>query len=65
MQEEAVGLREKHFDLFKAWANTFAAQLWELLGARYVMYGEWLYAKHTVFYNALPHYFMEHIIMHK
>jgi hypothetical protein len=23
------------------------------------MYGEWLYAKHTFFYDALPHYFME------
>ena len=23
------------------------------------MYGEWLYAKHTVYYDALPHYFME------
>jgi hypothetical protein len=30
-----------------------------VLGARYVMYGEWLYAKHTVFYDRLPHYFME------
>lgn len=23
------------------------------------MYGEWMYAKHTVFYDALPHYFLE------
>ncbi|SFJ84481.1 RNA ligase [Thermoflavimicrobium dichotomicum] len=23
------------------------------------MYGEWLYAKHTVFYTDLPHYFLE------
>jgi hypothetical protein len=23
------------------------------------MYGEWLYAKHTIFYDALPHYFLE------
>ncbi|MEZ4827375.1 MAG: RNA ligase family protein [Bacteroidia bacterium] len=53
------GPREKHFDLFKTWANTFSSQLWSVLGDRYVMYGEWLYAKHTVFYNALPHYFME------
>ena len=29
------------------------------LGDRYVMYGEWLYAKHTVYYDALPHYFLE------
>ncbi|MDE6167577.1 MAG: RNA ligase family protein, partial [Acetatifactor sp.] len=31
----------------------------------YVMYGEWLYAKHTVFYDCLPHYFMEFDIMDK
>jgi hypothetical protein len=23
------------------------------------MYGEWMYAKHTCFYDLLPHYFME------
>lgn len=23
------------------------------------MYGEWLYAKHTVYYDELTHYFME------
>lgn len=29
------------------------------------MYGEWLYAKHTVFYDRLPHYFMEFDIFDK
>ncbi|MGH9763171.1 MAG: RNA ligase family protein, partial [Blastocatellia bacterium] len=53
------GPREKHFALFKTWANTHKRALWEALGSRYVMYGEWLYAKHTVFYDRLPHYFME------
>ena len=57
------GAREKHFDLFKTWANTYKNELWEILGSRYVMYGEWLYAKHTVFYNELPHYFMEFDIL--
>ena len=27
------------------------------------MYGEWLYAKHTVYYDALPHYFLEFDIL--
>ncbi|HEY2513897.1 MAG TPA: RNA ligase family protein [Polyangiaceae bacterium] len=53
------GAREKHFDLFKQWASAHAAPLHERLGARYVLYGEWLYAKHTVFYDLLPHYFLE------
>ena len=53
------GEREKHFHLLKAWANRYAAELWDALGERYVMYGEWLYAKHSVFYTDLPHYFLE------
>ncbi len=53
------GPRERHFDLFKQWAHTHAEALREVLGARFVVYGEWLYAKHTCFYDALPHYFME------
>lgn len=55
----AGGPREKHFTLFKQWANTHAAALYDRLADRYVLYGEWLYAKHTVFYDALPHYLME------
>lgn len=53
------GPRERHFALFKQWASTHAAALWDAIGDRYVVYGEWLYAKHTVFYDNLPHYFME------
>jgi hypothetical protein len=53
------GPRERHFALFKAWANRWRRELREALGSRYVLYGEWLYAKHTVFYDALPHYFLE------
>lgn len=53
------GAREKHFALFKTWATAHQAALRDVLGPRYVMYGEWLYAKHTVYYDALPHYFME------
>jgi hypothetical protein len=53
------GERERHFNLFKTWAAAHQAALREVLGARYVLYGEWLYAKHTIFYDRLPHYFLE------
>jgi hypothetical protein len=53
------GGRERHFNLFKSWANAHQGKLWELLSDRYLVYGEWLYAKHTVFYDQLPHYFLE------
>lgn len=53
------GARERHFDLLKTWATTHADALRSALGTRYVMYGEWAYAKHTIFYDHLPHYFLE------
>ena len=53
------GPRERQFDLLKAWAGVHEARLRDLLGSRYVMYGEWAFAKHTIFYDALPHYFLE------
>lgn len=53
------GERERHFALLKSWARAHEAGLREVLGSRYVMYGEWMYAKHTIFYDALPHYFLE------
>jgi hypothetical protein len=53
------GTRERHFALFKGWAARHQDRLHAALGARYILYGEWLYAKHTVFYDALPHYFLE------
>jgi len=53
------GPRERQFELLKAWAHRHSAALWEILGTRFVMFGEWLFAKHTVFYTDLPHYFLE------
>lgn len=53
------GYRERHYNLFKQWANANVDILFEALSDRYVMYGEWMYAKHAVFYDALPDYFME------
>jgi len=53
------GPRERHFDLFKQWAAVHQDALRSAIGDRYVMYGEWMYAKHTLFYDLLPHYFLE------
>jgi hypothetical protein len=57
------GKREKHFNLLKTWSGTFAGPLCDVLGRRYIMYGEWLYAKHTIYYNQLPHFFLEFDIL--
>lgn len=53
------GGRERHFDLLKTWAQTVADTIRDVIGSRYILYGEWLYAKHTIFYDQLPHYWLE------
>ena len=53
------GYRERHFNFLKEWANVHRDAFYDVLGSRYIMYGEWLYAKHTVYYDRLPHYFLE------
>ena len=53
------GYRERHYALMKQWAAVHRDAFYQVLGSRYIMYGEWMYAKHSVFYDALPHYFLE------
>lgn len=57
------GYRERHFNFMKQWATVHADAFRKVLGSRYIMYGEWMYAKHTVFYDALLHYFLEFDIL--
>lgn len=59
------GAREKHYDLFKIWANQRLPMLYEILKSRYIMYGEWLYVKHKIYYDSLPDYFLEFDIFDK
>lgn len=53
------GPRERQFQLFKAWGARFSSEFWSTIGDRYIVYGEWVYGKHTIFYDILPHYFHE------
>ena len=53
------GYRERHYDLMKQWGAVHRDRLYRVLGHRYIMYGEWMYAKHSIYYDQLPHYFME------
>ena len=34
-------------------------ELWDVLGDRYVLYGEWARVAHSIYYDALPSYFLE------
>jgi hypothetical protein len=53
------------YDLFKQWTSVKRPMLERLLGSRFIVYGEWLYAQHSVHYRALPHYFFEFDIYDK
>lgn len=53
------------YDLFKQWAQVKRATLEAILGSQYILFGEWLYAKHSIHYRALAHYFFEFDIYDK
>lgn len=57
------GYRERHYNMMKQWAMAHKDAFFDVLSTRYIMYGEWMYAKHTVFYDALLHYFLEFDIL--
>src|SRR5262245_46062785 len=62
--EIAEGMHPQ-YDLFKQWTSVKRPVLEAMLGARFILYGEWLHAKHSVHYHALPHYFFEFDIYDK
>ena len=53
------GFGERQFNSLKVWARAHESALLDLLEDRYVLYGEWMAAKHSVFYDALPHLMLE------
>jgi hypothetical protein len=53
------------YDLFKQWTSVKRPVLEAMLQDRFILYGEWLYAKHSVHYRKLPHYFFEFDIYDK
>lgn len=55
----AGGGGEAQFAPFKAWAAAHRDELWELLGQRYMMFGEQMHALHSSFYDQLDHLFYE------
>jgi hypothetical protein len=53
------------YDLFKQWTMGKRPVLEIMLEDRYILFGEWLYAKHSVHYRRLPHFFFEFDIYDK
>ena len=53
------------YDLFKQWIMGKRPVLEAMLEDRFLLFGEWLYARHSVLYRQLPHYFFEFDIYDK
>ncbi|MCE9547046.1 MAG: RNA ligase family protein, partial [Planctomycetia bacterium] len=47
------------YDLFKQWATVKRSVLEEALRDHLILFGEWMYARHSIHYRQLPHYFFE------
>ncbi len=47
------------YDLFKQWTMVKRGELEDRLAHRFILYGEWMYARHSIHYRELPHYFFE------
>lgn len=53
------------YDLFKQWAVVKRTILEERIEDRFILFGEWVYARHSIHYHQLPHYFFEFDIYDK
>jgi hypothetical protein len=53
------------YDLFKQWTMGRRPVLEAMLEDRFLLFGEWLYARHSLYYRRLPHYFFEFDIYDK
>ena len=53
------------YDLFKQWVSVKRHELERRLENRFILFGEWLYARHSIHYRKLTHYFFEFDIYEK
>ena len=56
---------ERQFSKMKAWFARHQETFFDRFYDRYIVYGENMQAKHSIFYDNLPHYFMEFDIYDK
>lgn len=47
------------YDLFKQWAAVKRYAMEERLMSDFILFGEWVYARHSIYYRRLAHYFFE------
>lgn len=49
----------KEFTKLHLWAENHSDELFNLLEDRFILFGEWMQQKHTIFYDTLPSMFLE------
>ena len=57
------GGAERQFAPFHGWASERMHALRGALGDRFVLYGEWCFAKHKAYYDALPDWFLGYDVL--
>lgn len=57
------GDRERQFAPFHGWAAERMGALRAVLGGRYTIYGEWCFAKHKAYYDALPDWLLGYDVL--
>ena len=60
-----TGGMHPQYDLFKQWAAGKRHLLEDRLQSNFILFGEWVYARHSIHYRKLPHYFFEFDIYDK
>ena len=53
------------YDLFKQWVTVKRHVMENCLQNRFILFGEWVYARHSIHYRKLKHYFFEFDIYDK
>lgn len=53
---EATG---PEYRLLYEWARNHEYDLFSILEDRYILFGEWMFKKHTIYYDCLPSFFLE------
>lgn len=50
----------KQFSTIESWIEQHSSDLFQILDppGRYILFGEWLFAKHSIYYTRLPDYFL-------
>lgn len=56
---------EGQWKLLKNWLHCHEEEIFDVLMDQYILFGEWCYVKHSIYYNELPDWFIGFDIYHK